>query len=668
MNGKYWSLVASVTFAALLLGLSSALAQVAPPLGEVQSFAILGGSGVTAAGGAGTVITGDVGSSSTPSVTGFPPALVAPGFFLHLANDAVVQQAQIDATGAYVSLNQACTGTIAGDTLGGLNLVPGVYCMGAGDLTGTLTLNGGPTDVWVFKTASTLTTADASNVALSGGANSCNVFWQVGTSATLGKSSTFRGSIFAGASVTMGTTANLVGRAVAQAAVTMDGSNTVGGCSGTAGVPPPVAPTLSKDFSPATIDQNGVSTLTITLSNPNTSVATLTAALTDTLPIGVVIAPTPNASTTCIGGAFTPPPSSGDTAVTLSAGAIPAGSGSTPGTCIVKVDVTSATAGSHLNTLATNALQTTKGNNANPAVATLTVNPLVGPGVVAPTVGKSFSPVTINVGDTSTLTIILSNSSTTDPIINAAFTDTLPTGLVIAAPNGFTSDCGGTPTAIAGTGTIALSGGTIPVGSGTTAGTCTVTVNVTAAAGGSYLNTLTIDNSFTTATLTVNAVGPTLSKLFSPSFLIDTHRDPILAITLCNPNSSPADLIGPLTDSLPDGVVIAATPNASTTCPGSGPVAATAGGTTVILPATRSIPAFGCCMVRVNVIATRPGDFVNTLLVNALQTSNGINTVSADATLTVKLLPVPMLSGWALIMLTALLALVAFAGMRRQAM
>jgi hypothetical protein len=167
--------------------------------------------------------------------------------------------------------------------------------------------------------------------------------------------------------------------------------------------------------------------------------------------------------------------------------------------------------------------------------------------------------------------------------------------------------------------------------------------------------------------INTEATPPTLSKLFSPSFLIGKHRDPILVITLCNPNSSPAYLIAPLTDTLPDGVVIAATPNASTTCPGSGPVA-TAGGTTVTLPLPRSIPASDCCTVSVNVIATRSGDFVNTLPPDALQTSNGNNTVLADATLTVKLLPVPMLSGWGMIMLTALLALVAFVAMRRQAM
>jgi type VI secretion system secreted protein VgrG len=110
--------------------------------------------------------------------------------------------------------------------------------MATGNLTGTLTLTGIATDVWVFQiTGTTLTTAGASNIVMAGGANSCNVFWQVGSSATLGGASTFRGSIFANTSITVGDNTNLVGRAVAGAvalsgAVTMsgDGGTTIGQC------------------------------------------------------------------------------------------------------------------------------------------------------------------------------------------------------------------------------------------------------------------------------------------------------------------------------------------------------------------------------------------------------------------------------------------------------
>ena len=102
----------------------------------------------------------------------------------------------------------------------------------AGDLTGTLTLTGGPSDVWVFQmTGSTLTTAGASQVVMEGG-SACNVYWQVSSSATLGAASTFAGSIFSGVSIGVGTTANVIGRVIAgSGAVTLDGNDTIGGCS-----------------------------------------------------------------------------------------------------------------------------------------------------------------------------------------------------------------------------------------------------------------------------------------------------------------------------------------------------------------------------------------------------------------------------------------------------
>ena len=132
--------------------------------------------------------------------------------------------------------------------------------------------------------------------------------------------------------------------------------------------PPSVTavPTLGKAFSPATINAGGVSTLTVTLSNPDPAVATLTGPLVDTLPSGVVIAPTPNASTTC-GGSGAPVAAAGSSTVTLPAGrSIPVN-----GSCTLTVDVTSGVGGSHVNTLNAGALVTSNGNNAAPAVATL---------------------------------------------------------------------------------------------------------------------------------------------------------------------------------------------------------------------------------------------------------------------------------------------------------
>lgn len=193
-------------------------------MGVVQQFGVLGATGVTATNP--VVVTGDVGSSPTPSITG--SVTVVPPFILHTTNDSVVQQAQIDATAAVSAMTpQGCDQDLTGQDLGTVaTLTPGVYCFTSGaGLTGTLTLNG--SGVYIFRIGTTLTTAGASIIALNG-ADSGNVFWQIGAAANLGVNSTFRGTIFAGTSIGLGTGASLVGRAVAQTgAVTLDGSVSV---------------------------------------------------------------------------------------------------------------------------------------------------------------------------------------------------------------------------------------------------------------------------------------------------------------------------------------------------------------------------------------------------------------------------------------------------------
>jgi len=225
---------------ALLYGPSLALAQTAPPLGAAASFAVLGGSTVTNTGP--TIVTGDLGVSPGSAITGFPPGTVVGGS-THAA-DALAAQAQIDATTAYNNLAaQACTTTFGVPTdLGGMTLLPGVYCFASSAaVTGTLTLNaqGNANAVFVFKTGSTFITASGSSVVVINGGQNCNVFWQVGTSATLGTTSTVPGTIIALTSITLNTGASLSGRSIARnGAVTLD-SNNVGGCAagGVAEVP-----------------------------------------------------------------------------------------------------------------------------------------------------------------------------------------------------------------------------------------------------------------------------------------------------------------------------------------------------------------------------------------------------------------------------------------------
>jgi type VI secretion system secreted protein VgrG len=242
MNSKR-STVVLCGFAAALLALSPAVAQ---PLG---AFAVLGGSAVTNTGA--TIVTGELGVSPGSAVTGFPPGIVTAGS-IHSA-DAVAAQAQADLTTLYNDLaGRQCNSDLTGQDLGGLTLTPGVYCFSSSaQLTGTLTLDGlgNSNAVFIFKIGSTLTTASSSSVLLINGAQSCGVFWQVGSSATAGTGSVLNGRIVALTSITLTTGANLTGAALARnGAVTLD-SNQVDVCSGGPGLPPPspfvAIPTLS---------------------------------------------------------------------------------------------------------------------------------------------------------------------------------------------------------------------------------------------------------------------------------------------------------------------------------------------------------------------------------------------------------------------------------------
>ena len=203
----------------------AALGGSAPSLGTAARFAVLGGSTVTSTGA--TVITGDLGLAPGLSIVGFPPGIVRDGA-TH-AGDAVALQGQADAATAFDALGaEACGVDLTGTDLGGLTLTPGVYCFtSSAQLTGALVLDGGGRSdaVFVFKIASTLTTASRAAVRVINGGNECGVFWRVGSSATLGTGTAFAGSLLASASVTLTTGATVSGRALARTgAVTMDTS------------------------------------------------------------------------------------------------------------------------------------------------------------------------------------------------------------------------------------------------------------------------------------------------------------------------------------------------------------------------------------------------------------------------------------------------------------
>ena len=227
LNGSMLCILLLVNF------MATTIASEAPvKLGSAVDYAVLASSTVTNVNSVGTTVTGDIGVSPGTAVLGFPPGIV--NGRIH-AGDVAAAQAQSDVTTAYNDAAGRSTApiTVAGN-LGGMTLYPGLYkstsslAVSSGDLT--LDAQGDSNAVFIFQAASTLTTTSGRQVILRGGANASNIFWQVGSSATFGTGSVFKGTILAYASITFNTGATLEGRALAKnGAVTLDSNNIVSG-------------------------------------------------------------------------------------------------------------------------------------------------------------------------------------------------------------------------------------------------------------------------------------------------------------------------------------------------------------------------------------------------------------------------------------------------------
>lgn len=408
---------------------------------------------------------------------------------------------------------------------------------------------------------------------------------------------------------------------------------------GTAGATDPtginvVCPTVAigKAFSPATVNMNGSSTLTITLNNFTASALT-GAAFTDTYPAGILNAASPALTNSC-GGTATA--AAGANSISLSGGTIPAN-----GSCVLTVAVTgTATA---TNTIPIGGLTVNGGaSNTVAASASLTVNQ-------APAVSKSFSPASIASAGNSTLTITLSNSNAF-AATGAAFTDTYPAGLVNAGTPAVATTCGGTATATAGGSTVALSGGTIPAG-----GSCTVTVTVTSSAAGSHTNTLPVGALTTTnigpslvaATAGLTVLLPlTVEKSFAPSSTSGSgNGNPtLMTITLTNPNALaltgvafidtyPIETPAAGGDYLRNLDTNLTGTGEGNTCGGTATPTGTGNGSSSLVLSGGTLPAGGSCSVSVQVYANGSGNFVNTVPAGGVTTTQGVsNTVAASAT------------------------------------
>ena len=400
-----------------------------------------------------------------------------------------------------------------------------------------------------------------------------------------------------------------------------------------------------KQFLPNPVQPNQRSRLRITFYNPTAAEITNVLAL-DNLPGGITIPSGSNPVTTCVGGVVTAPtPSS----LNISGAKIAPTSGGAAGSCYGEIDVIAAAEGDFVNTIPVGTVTATSGgasiSNTQATTDTLKVKkPLV--------VNKAFDDKTLDVGNPAGFTtgwgtrapgaaailkIKLTNPNST-ALTGAIFTDSLPTGLVVATTPAASSTCGGVVTALPSATSVRFTGGTLAANN-----VCTLAVSVLSNISGTYTNQIPaggvttfegVSNEEATSAKLVVSSPVGLSKAFSPT-VIPANGTSTLTFTLGNPNSSAITLAAALTDTLPSApgqMVVAAVPAVVSTCTGA--VTAGAGATSITLANGTSIPAGGCT-VSVNVTASAIGGHINSIPVGALQTNVGSNQAAANATLSV---------------------------------
>jgi uncharacterized repeat protein (TIGR01451 family) len=418
-------------------------------------------------------------------------------------------------------------------------------------------------------------------------------------------------------------------------------------------------PTISKVFVPDTINAGGQTLLSFTINNPNSDPnvnVTLTGIqFTDVLPAGVVVASPNQLSNTC-DGIVTATPGSGT--ISLSGGDLGPAVGLRPqpkapvrarpasparlapssnGSCFISVEVTASTAGVYNNT--TGPISANESGAGAPSnTATLTVN--AAPQVQPPTIAKAFGAATIPVGGTTSLTFNLTNPNASTDLLNVSFSDSLPSGLVVATPNGLTGTCSAAISATPGSSTISMNSLTLPANSN-----CSFSVDVTGTSGGNKVNTTSpvtaiydsgSGTSFPsvtggTATATIFVVlPPTISKAFNPT-QIPTNGISALIFTLTNPASNTVAENGvAFTDTLPANVVVATPNGAVNNCGGT--LTATAGSNSISLTGG-TIAVNSSCSISVNVTSAVSGVYTNTT--GPVSSTNGGTGNTASATLTV---------------------------------
>ena len=382
-----------------------------------------------------------------------------------------------------------------------------------------------------------------------------------------------------------------------------------------------------KSFSPAAVAPNQVSHLTIQLVSTLTTISLNGVAVTDTLPTGLVIAPTPNVVSTCN---ITPTATGGANSIAVSGVTLAPSS-----SCTVQVDVVAATTGTYTNTIPVGGAISTQGyGNQTAAIATLIVMP-------APTVTLAFGTNPVKAGTSSTATVTVTNTSSTQALSASALTFNLPAGLSVAATTNANTTCsGGTATAVAAGNSVALTGGTIAP-----SGSCTLRVDVFSNTPASYVGTVAA-GALSTAQGISNAAAanatlvvlqlPTVTQSLSVANILPAGTSR-LTITLGNSNAAATTLSSVFTNTLPvsPGNMVIATPNGLTTTCTAGSVTAVAGAGTISYASGASLPANGGCTISVNVTASTLGTYNNAIPAGALVTAAGTSQTLSTTSLVV---------------------------------
>ncbi len=348
-------------------------------------------------------------------------------------------------------------------------------------------------------------------------------------------------------------------------------------------------PVLNAQFTPNHVVPAGVTQIRFDIGNPNASALT-GVGFTFTLPAGLSVSSIANTAIGC--GTVS---ATGPSTINYSNGTIAANTPSSNSPCNFEINVTASTQGVYTGTATP--ITSAQGGNGNSASATLTVGN-------APTISKTFSSPTSGINGSATLSFALANPNSAVTVSGISFTDTLPAGMVIAATPNLISTCGGTATAAAGGGSVALAGGTL----GNSA-SCTVSVAVAFTSTGVKNNTVQVSstnlgNGNTSNTSITVLAAPSLTASFA-STSIAVGASSQFAFSVANPNAANGLTGIAFTDTLPAGLVVATPNGASGTC-GGGSFTAAAGGSSISFSGG-ALAANSTCTVSVNVTGTSAG-------------------------------------------------------------